>query len=381
MLGETIENISRGVDMYTYKHPLGVCAGICAFNFPVMIPLWMYPLAIVCGNTFVMKPSERVANSSMILAELIEKTGLPKGVFNVVHGGRETVTNICTHPEIKAVSFVGSNQGGEYVYKTATGNGKRAQCNMGAKNHAIVLPDANKEDTINSLVGACFGASGQRCMAITTVVFVGDTYKWLDEIKQKIQSLTIGDGLKEGIDLGPITTSQSLERIHRIINTHEKEGGEVLVDGRSIKMEAPYDKGNFIGPTILTNLSTNMTAYKEEIFGPVMCVLRAETFDEALNIVNMNEYGNGAAIFTNSGSNARKFQREIEAGQVGINLPIPVPLPMLSFTGNKKSFLGDINFYGKNGINFFTQHKSIISRWKEDSESNQKISTAMPTHK
>jgi malonate-semialdehyde dehydrogenase (acetylating)/methylmalonate-semialdehyde dehydrogenase len=380
LLGETIENIFRGVDMYTYRHPLGVCAGVCAFNFPVMIPLWMFPLSIVCGNSFILKPSERVANSSMMLAEMIKEIGLPKGVFNLVHGAGETVTNICTHKDVKAISFVGSNNAGEYIWKTGTANGKRVQANMGAKNHAVVMPDADKEETINNLVGACMGSSGQRCMAITTVVFVGETKNWVKEITEKISKLKVGNGFDSGVDVGPITNKSQLDKIHKILDTVEKEGGKIALDGRGHKVQG-YANGNWIGPTVLTNLKPNMTAYKEEIFGPVMCCLTVDTLEDAIDLINKNEYGNGTAIFTRSGSNARKFQREIEATQVGINLPIPVPLPMMSFTGGKNSFRGDLNFYGKNGILFYSQIKTIISRWKEEGETVGKVSTAMPLHK
>ena len=280
--------------MYTFRVPLGVTAGVCAFNFPIMIPLWMFPFALVCGNTFVLKPSERVAGSSIMLAEMMKDIGIPKGVFNVVHGGNETVKNICTHPDIKAISLVGSNSAGEYIWKTGTEHGKRVQSNMGAKNHAIVMPDADKEETINSLVGACFGSSGQRCMAISTVIFVGDvsvilinlqTINWLDEIVEKAKKLKAGHGLDKTVDLGPITNKAHLDRIHYLLDTVEKEGGKLLLDGRGIKVPG-YPNGNWIGSSVITNLNTEMTAYKEEIFGPVMCVLTAHNLDEAISIIN-----------------------------------------------------------------------------------------------
>lgn len=380
LMGETLEQISRGVDIYSYKHPLGVCAGIAPFNFPVMVPLWMFPIAIVSGNTYVLKPSERVAGASMILAKMLKEIGLPDGVVNFVHGGREMVTNICTHPDIKAISFVGGNKAGEYIYETGGKHGKRVQANLGAKNHAVILPDADREETVNSLVSAGFGSSGQRCMAISVAVFVGESKNWIPEIIEKGKKLKAGFGLDKDSDLGPITNRSSLERIHRILKTVEREGGKIELDGRNIVVKG-YEQGNWIGPTVISGVKTDMTCYKEEIFGPVLNCMSVDTLDQAIDLVNSNQYGNGTAIFTRSGSAARKYQREIESGQVGINLPIPVPLPMFSFTGNKNSIRADINFYGKMGVNFFTQTKTIISRWKEEGEAGQKVSTAMPTHK
>jgi malonate-semialdehyde dehydrogenase (acetylating)/methylmalonate-semialdehyde dehydrogenase len=379
-MGETLEQISRGVDIYSYKHPLGVCAGIAPFNFPVMVPLWMFPLAIVSGNTYILKPSERVAGGCMILAKMLKEIGLPDGVVNFVHGGRETVTNICTHPDIKAISFVGGNKAGEYIYETGGKHGKRVQANLGAKNHAVILPDADKEETVNSLVSAGFGSSGQRCMAISVAVFVGESKNWIHEIIEKGKKLKAGFGLEKDSELGPITNRPAYERILRILDTVEKEGGKIELDGRNLVVKG-YEQGNWIGPTVISGVKTDMTCYREEIFGPVLNCMTVDTLDEAIDLVNSNPYGNGTAIFTRSGGAARKYQREIESGQVGINLPIPVPLPMFSFTGNKNSIRADINFYGKMGVNFFTQTKTIISRWKEEGEAGQKVSTAMPTHK
>jgi len=380
MMGETSENISKNIDLYSYRVPLGVCAGIAAFNFPVMIPLWMYPVGITCGNTYILKPSEKVAGASMILAQLLQDIKLPKGVVNFVHGGRDTVNNIVENPSIKAISFVGSNQGGEYVYEKGTKNGKRVQSNMGAKNHGIILPDADKEEALNALTGATFGASGQRCMALTTAVFVGEAQNWIPDLVEKAKKLKVSIGTEEGVDLGPLCDPPLKERVLGHINQAEKEGAKIPLDGRGF-VHPKYPKGNFVGPTILDYVTPEMTCYKEEIFGPVLCIVRVNTHDEAIQFINNNRWGNGCALFTKSGSAARKFQHEIQAGQLGINIPIPVPLPMFSFTGNKDSFRGDLNFYGKAGVHFYTQQKTITARWREDHEERSKVSTAMPIMK
>jgi malonate-semialdehyde dehydrogenase (acetylating)/methylmalonate-semialdehyde dehydrogenase len=379
ILGESLENLATGVDTYSYRHPLGVCAGVCPFNFPAMIPLWMFPVAITCGNTFVMKPSERVSTTNELLIDLLEKSGVPKGVVNVVNGGSDTVTNICQHPDIKAISFVGSNPAGEYIYSEGSKHGKRVQSNMGAKNHCIVLPDADKEDCLNALTGATFGSTGQRCMAISVTVLVGEAQQWVDELVEKAKKLKVGPGNDETVDIPPLNSAEALERAEKLIEEGSK-GGKLLLDGRKPKIDG-YPKGNWIGPTVIDHVKPGMSCYDEEIFAPVMLIVRCETYQEAIDLVNSNRYGNGAAIFTKSGSAARKFQREIDAGQVGINLPIPVPLPMFSFTGNKNSFLGQNNFYGKAGVNFFTQWKTITSRWREESDEAYSVSTAMPTMK
>lgn len=377
--GETLENLATGVDTYSYRHPLGVCAGVCPFNFPAMIPLWMYPVAITCGNTYVMKPSERVSATSELLINLLEKSGVPKGVVNVVNGGKDTVTHICQHPDIKAISFVGSNPAGEYIFKEGSKHGKRVQSNMGAKNHCIVLPDADKEDCLNALVGATFGSTGQRCMAISVTVMVGDSQKWIPELVEKSKKLKVGPGNDETVDIAPLNSKDALARAERLIESGAKEA-KLLLDGRKHKVNG-FPDGNWIGPSIIDNVKPGMECYDEEIFAPVMLIVRCDTYQEAIDLVNNNRYGNGTAIFTRSGSAARKFQREIEAGQVGINLPIPVPLPMFSFTGNKDSFLGQNNFYGKAGVHFFTQWKTITSRWREESSDAYSVSTAMPTMK
>lgn len=378
-MGETVQNVSKGIDTYSFKTPLGVTAGVAPFNFPCMIPLWMIPMSLTTGNTLILKPSERNPGSSMILARLLKEINLPKGVFNIVHGGFETVKSICEKNPIKAISFVGGNRAGEYIYETASKNGKRCQINMAAKNHAIIMPDADKDEAINALIGAAFGATGQRCMAISVGVFVGESKKWIPELVAKSKKLVLGAGNEKGVDISPLAYCELKDRVLSLLNTVEKEGGKFLLDGRNVSVEK-YKNGNFVGPTII-EVNKEMTTYKEEIFGPALCLVYVNTIDEAIEFINNNPWGNGSAIFTKSGSHARKFQYEIEAGQVGINVPIPVPLPMFSFTGNKESFRGDNNFYGKATVNFYTQQKTITARWKEDSEATTKISTAFPTHK
>ncbi|GAM27336.1 hypothetical protein SAMD00019534_105110 [Acytostelium subglobosum LB1] len=366
MMGETVENVSKNVDIYSYNQPLGVCAGITPFNFPAMIPLWMFPLAIACGNTYVLKPSERVPGASMYLAELAIEAGVPAGVLNIIHGSKDAVNFICDHPAIRAISFVGSGEAGTYIHARGTKNGKRVQSNMAAKNHATILPDAQKERTLDALTGAAFGASGQRCMALSAAIFVGESQKWIPELVERARKLKVTCGSVEGADLGPVISPQAKERIHKLIQVGVDEGAKLLLDGRNVKVPEKYSKGNFVGPTVLSDVTPNMTCYKEEIFGPVLVCLKVDTLDEAIKMINANPYGNGTAIFTSSGAAARKYQYEIDVGQVGINLPIPVPLPFFSFTGSRASFVGGSHFYGKQGVNFFTQVKTITSNWRDD---------------
>ncbi|CAA7038122.1 unnamed protein product [Microthlaspi erraticum] len=340
-----------------------------------MIPLWMFPVAVTCGNTFVLKPSEKDPGASVMLAELAMEAGLPDGVLNIVHGTNDTVNAICDHEDIRAVSFVGSNTAGMHIYARAAAKGKRIQSNMGAKNHGVVLPDANVDATLNALLAAGFGAAGQRCMALSTVVFVGDSKSWEDKLVERAKALKVTCGTEPDADLGPVISKQAKERICRLIQSAVDDGAKLLLDGRNIVVPG-YEKGNFIGPTILSGVTPDMECYKEEIFGPVLVCMEASSFDEAIDISNRNKYGNGAAIFTSSGAAARKFQMEIEAGQIGINVPIPVPLPFFSFTGNKASFAGDLNFYGKAGVDFFTQIKTVTQQWKDIPTS---VSLAMPT--
>ncbi|XP_024633259.1 methylmalonate-semialdehyde dehydrogenase [acylating], mitochondrial isoform X2 [Medicago truncatula] len=376
-MGEYVSNVSHGIDTFSIREPLGVCAGICPFNFPAMIPLWMFPVAVTCGNTFILKPSEKDPGASMLLSQLAMEAGLPEGVLNIVHGAHDTVNAICDHDDIKAISFVGSNVAGMHIYARAAAKGKRVQSNMGAKNHAVVMPDASVDATINALIAAGFGAAGQRCMALSTVVFVGGSKPWESILVERAKALKVNAGTEADADLGPVISIQAKERIHRLIQSGFESGARLLLDGRSIVVPG-YESGNFIGPTILADVRSDMECYKEEIFGPVLLLTEADSLEEAISFVNENKYGNGATIFTRSGVAARKFQTEIEAGQVGINVPIPVPLPFFSFTGNKASFAGDLNFYGKAGVNFYTQIKTITQNWK-DSDSDDKINMAMPT--
>ncbi|MEN0106568.1 MAG: CoA-acylating methylmalonate-semialdehyde dehydrogenase [Pseudomonas sp.] len=366
-LGELANNVAGGVDTYTLLQPLGVCAGITPFNFPAMIPLWIFPMAIATGNTFVLKPSEQDPMVTMRLAELAMQAGVPPGVLNVVHGGADVVNRLCDHPAIKAVSFVGSTQVGTHVYNRATQNGKRAQCMMGAKNHAIVMPDANRQHTLNNLVGAAFGAAGQRCMALSTVILVGEAQSWLPELVERAQTLQLNAGTEAGADLGPVVSCAALERIEGLIAAGVAEGATLALDGRKPTV-AGFERGNFIAPTIFSDVTPSMRIYQEEIFGPVLCVLTAATLDDAIALINANPNGNGTAIFTRSGAAARHFQEEIDVGQVGINVPIPVPVPIFSFSGSRASKLGDLGPYGKQVVQFYTQTKTVTQRWFDEDE-------------
>jgi malonate-semialdehyde dehydrogenase (acetylating)/methylmalonate-semialdehyde dehydrogenase len=374
--GEFSENVAGGVDTYTLRQPIGVCAGITPFNFPAMIPLWMFPMAIVCGNTFVLKPSEQDPLSTMELVELALEAGIPAGVLNVVHGGKDVVDAICTHPDIKAISFVGSTHVGTHVYNLGSQHGKRVQAMMGAKNHAVVLPDANREQTLNALAGAGFGAAGQRCMATSVVVFVGASKDWLPELVERARGLSVNGGTEANTDVGPVVSRSAKERILGLIEAGVKEGATLSLDGRDVTVKG-YEKGNFIGPTVFSGVTTDMTIYKQEIFGPVICVLEAATLDDAIALVNRNPMGNGVGLFTQSGAAARKFQSEIDVGQVGINIPIPVPVPYFSFTGSRGSKLGDLGPYGKQVVQFYTQTKTVTSRWFDDATVNDGVNTTI----
>ncbi|UKZ85796.1 uncharacterized protein TrAFT101_001641 [Trichoderma asperellum] len=377
--GEVLE-VAKDMETRSYREPLGVTAAICPFNFPAMIALWSIPIATITGNTIIIKPSERDPGAAMILVELAEKAGFPPGVVSVIHGAHDTVNFILDEPSIKAVSFVGGNKAGEYIYSRASANGKRVQANLGAKNHAAVLPDCNKNHFLNAVTGAAFGAAGQRCMALSTLVMVGETKEWLPELAERAKALKVDGGFEDGADLGPVISPQSKERIESLIASAEKEGAKILLDGRGFK-PSKYPNGNFIAPTIITDVTTDMTCYKQEIFGPVLVCLNVDTLDEAIELINKNEYGNGAAIFTKSGATAETFRRKIEPGQIGINVPIPVPLPMFSFTGNKKSIAGGgaNTFYGRPGINFYTQQKTVTALWQSADAVANKASVNMPT--
>ncbi|WYZ34735.1 hypothetical protein EsH8_I_001011 [Colletotrichum jinshuiense] len=378
--GEVLE-VAKDMETRSYREPLGVVAAICPFNFPAMIPLWCIPIATVTGNTLILKPSERDPGAAMILAELVQKAGFPEGVVNIVHGAHKTVDFILEDPVIKAVSFVGGNKAGEYIFNKGSAHGKRVQANLGAKNHAAVLPDCNKNHFLNSVVGAAFGAAGQRCMALSTLVLVGETKEWLPELAELAKKLKVDGGFEEGADLGPVISPYSKQRIESLIQSAEDEGATILLDGRGYK-PAKYPNGNWVAPTIISNVTPDMKCYTEEIFGPVLVCLNVDTIDDAIELINKNEYGNGTAIFTRSGATAEIFRRNIEAGQVGINVPIPVPLPMFSFTGNKKSIAGGgaNTFYGRPGINFYTQQKTVTALWQSADAISQKADVAMPTH-
>ena len=375
-MGEIANNVATGVDTYTLLQPLGVCAGITPFNFPAMIPLWMFPMAIACGNTFVLKPSEQDPLVTCRLVELALEAGIPAGVLNVIHGGEDIVNGICDHADIKAVSFVGSTKVGTHVYNRATLAGKRAQCMMGAKNHAVVMPDANKEQTLNNLVGAAFGAAGQRCMAASTAVLVGEARNWIPDLVSKSRTLKVNAGMEPGTDVGPVVSCAALSRVNGLIERGVAEGARLVLDGRNPQVPG-YEKGNFVGPTIFAGVKPGMSIYDQEIFGPVLIIVEADTLDEAIELINRNPNGNGTAIFTQSGAAARKFQEDIDVGQVGINVPIPVPVPLFSFTGSRGSKLGDLGPYGKQVILFYTQTKTITQRWFDDSTLSVGVNTTI----
>jgi malonate-semialdehyde dehydrogenase (acetylating)/methylmalonate-semialdehyde dehydrogenase len=398
-MGEHLEGVASDMDVYTLRQPLGVTAGICPFNFPAMIPLWMFPMAIACGNTSIIKPSERDPTATMMLAKLAQQAGVPKGVLNIVHGAVDTVNFLCDDPRVKAISFVGGDRAGKHIFARGTANGKRVQANLGAKNHGVIMPDANKNHTLNQLVGAAFGAAGQRCMALSTAVFVGEANEWIPELVERTKALKVSCGFEPDVDVGPMITKGAKVRAEQLIQSGIDQGAKLILDGRGIKV-AKYPEGNFLGPTILTNVRPDMKCYKEEIFGPVLIILSVKTLEEAIDLINKNPYGNGTAIFTNSGPAARKFQHEIDVGQVrsvhnypsilyyfmhkqqiGINAPIPVPLPMFSFTGSRASIQGDLHFYGKQGVQFYTQTKTVTSLWRSDDAKGQKAHVSMPTMK
>lgn len=375
-LGEIAENAATGVEVYTLMQPIGVGAGITAFNFPVMLPCFMFPMAIACGNTFVLKPSEQDPSSTMLLVELAHQAGLPPGVLNVVHGGADVANAICDHPDIKALSFIGSTQVGTHIYRRASDAGKRVQSMMGAKNHCVVLPDANRDQAINNLIGSAFGAAGQRCMANSVVVLVGEARTWLAEIVEKSRALKVGPGTDRSADVGPLVNPRAKARVSSLIGTGAAQGANLLLDGRGHVVEG-YESGNFVGPTIFSGVKPGMDIYDQEIFGPVLCVVEVETLDEAIAFINANPNGNGTSIFTSSGWAARKYQNEIDVGQVGINVPIPVPVAYFSFTGSRASKLGDLGPNGKQAVSFWTQTKTVTARWFAEGSSGGQVNTTI----
>src|SRR4051794_24222395 len=364
--GEYSDQVSTDIDAFSFRQPLGVCAGITPFNFPIMVPMWMHPMAIATGNTFVLKPSERDPSVSNLVAELYAEAGLPDGVFNVVHGDKVAVDALLAHPGVDAVSFVGSTPIAKYVHETAIGHGKRVQALGGAKNHAVVMPDADLDFTANHLTAAGFGSAGQRCMAISVAVAVGDVADALvEKVAEKAREVKVGPGLEPSSEMGPVITSQARERILGYIGQGAEAGAEPVVDGRELTMDGD---GFYVGPTVFDRVETDMSIYRDEIFGPVLSVVRVPTLDAAIELVNANSYANGTAIFTRSGQAARVFQRRVQVGMIGVNIPIPVPMAFYSFGGWKDSLFGDHHIHGPEGIRFYTRGKAVTTRWPQEAQ-------------
>ena len=363
--GELSEQVSTGVDTYSFRQPLGVVAGITPFNFPVMVPMWMYPVAIACGNTFILKPSEKDPSPSLLSAELFSEAGLPDGVLNVLHGDKVAVDGLLEHPDVAAVSFVGSTPIARYIYESAARAGKRVQALGGAKNHMVVLPDADLDLAADAAVSAGYGSAGERCMAISVVVAVGDAAdRLIPRITRRIDRLRVGPGANDQSEMGPLVTAEHLRRVAGYVEKGLSEGAELVADGRDLQVEG-YEDGFFLGPCLFDRVGPEMSIYRDEIFGPVLSVVRTDSYADAIELVNANPYGNGTAVFTNDGGAARKFQREIEVGMVGINLPIPVPLSFYSFGGWNNSLFGAHSIYGPEGIDFYTRPKVVTARWPD----------------
>ena len=366
--GEHSKNVGPTIDSWSEFQPLGVVVGITPFNFPAMVPMWMYPIAIVCGNTFVLKPSEKDPSTSTFIAGLLKEAGLPDGVFNVVNGDKEAVDALLTDPRVEAVSFVGSTPVAEYIYHTGTANGKRVQALGGAKNHAIVMPDAEMDNVINALMGAAYGSCGERCMAISVAVCVGDETadEIVEKLSQRVAELKIGPGIKSGNEMGPLISRFHYDKVRGYVDLGVKEGAELVVDGRNFYV-SEYEDGFFIGGCLFDRVAPGMRIYQEEIFGPVLCVVRVENMQEAMQLVDKHEYGNGTCIFTRDGGVARYFTDNIKAGMVGINIPLPVPAAYHSFGGWKRSLFGDLSAYGPDAVRFYTRRKTVTQRWPSDS--------------
>ena len=377
--GEITENVGTNVDSHSLRQPLGVVAGITPFNFPCMVPMWMFPVALACGNCFVLKPSERDPSPSLILAELLTEAGLPAGVFNVVHGDKEAVDALLHNPDVKAVSFVGSTPIARYIYATGTANGKRVQALGGAKNHMVIMPDADIDMAVSALMGAAYGSAGERCMAISVAVPVGkDTAnKLIEKLVPQIEALKIGPSTDRASEMGPVVTAQHLAKIKGYIDQGEREGAKVVVDGRTFKAPQGYEGGYFIGGTLFDDVTDDMTIWKEEIFGPVLGIARAKDYSDAVELIAKHEYGNGVAIFTRDGDSARAFAHDIEVGMVGVNVPIPVPMAFHSFGGWKASLFGDHHMHGPEGVRFYTRLKTITTRWPTGMRAASEF--AMPT--
>jgi len=363
--GDYTDQVSTGIDNYTMRQPLGVVAGITPFNFPVMVPCWMFPVAIAAGNTFVLKPSPIDPTPTLIMADLMRQAGFPEGVFNVVQGDKESVDALLAHPDVKAVSFVGSTPIANYVYETGAHNGKRVQALGGAKNHLVVMPDAEIDKAVDALIGAAYGSAGERCMAISVAVLVGDIAdEVIARVKERALTLAVNDGMVADVEMGPLVTAIARNRVTGYIDAGVAEGASLVVDGRGFKV-AGRDEGFFVGPTLFDRVTTEMKIYREEIFGPVLSCVRVETFEQAVKLINDHEFGNGVSLFTRDGGTARAFSRQIQVGMVGINVPIPVPMAWHGFGGWKRSLFGDMHAYGEEGVRFYTKQKSIMQRWPD----------------
>jgi len=377
--GEFTENVGTDIDSWSVRQPLGVCAGITPFNFPAMVPMWMFPMAIACGNTFILKPSEKDPSCSFKLAELLKESGLPDGVFNIVNGDKEVVDAILINKDIKAVSFVGSTPIAKYIYENAAKNEKRVQALGGAKNHCVVMPDCDLDQAVNGLMGAAYGSAGERCMAQSVAVAVGDIGSNLvSKLVKKVEALKIGPGMDKKSEMGPLVTKEHLEKVKNYVDLGIKEGAKLLVDGRNLKLQG-YEKGFYIGGCLFDHVNKEMRIYKEEIFGPVLSVVRVKNFEEATKLVNDHEFGNGTSIYTRDGDVGRTFASKINVGMVGINIPIPVPVAFHSFGGWKRSLFGDQHMHGMEGVRFYTKLKTITSRWPSGIRSNPDF--IMPTMK
>jgi malonate-semialdehyde dehydrogenase (acetylating)/methylmalonate-semialdehyde dehydrogenase len=363
MKGEFTDQIARGIDAWSMRQPLGVVAGITPFNFPVMVPMWMFPVAIACGNTFILKPSERDPSASLLHARLLKEAGLPDGVFNVVQGDKGAVDALLDHPDVQALSFVGSTPIAEYIYARGSASGKRVQALGGAKNHMVVMPDADMDMAVDALIGAAYGSAGERCMAISVAVAIGDAGdKLVERLAERTKALKIGEGMAQGAEMGPVVTLAAKQRIEKLIGEGVEQGATLVVDGRGHRV-AGFEQGFFVGGTLFDHVQPEMSIYQEEIFGPVLCVVRMPDVGSALELINKNEYGNGVAVFTRDGGVAREFVRQVQVGMVGVNVPLPVPMAFNSFGGWKKSLFGDHHAYGPEGVRFYTRHKAVMQRW------------------
>ena len=377
--GEFTENVGTNIDSWSMRQPLGVCAGITPFNFPAMVPMWMFPMAIACGNTFILKPSEKDPSCSIRLAQLFSEAGLPNGVLNVVNGDKEVVDSILTNKDIKAVSFVGSTPIAKYIYENAAKNEKRVQALGGAKNHCVVMPDCDMDQAVNGLMGAAYGSAGERCMAQSVAVAVGGIGdKLVEKLSKKVEALKVGPGLDKNSEMGPLVTKEHLEKVRGYVDLGVKEGAKLVVDGRDIKLQG-YENGFFIGGCLFDNVTKNMRIYNEEIFGPVLSVVRVRDFNDAIQLINDHEFGNGTSVYTRDGDVGRTFANKIKVGMVGINIPIPVPVAFHSFGGWKRSLFGDLHMHGPEGVKFYTKLKTITSRWPSGIGSDPEF--VMPTMK